>query len=261
MNSLFEIRGEPSKRVSTTLQVAGILFLVSLWWSISITGWISSSALPSPWKVLQTYPELHLKNAMVRNLLYSCYLNGVGYVEAIAVSLPLGFLIGMFPMFNLMFSKPVNSIRAIPLTALVGVFIEWFGLGDRMKIQFLAFGIIVYLLPVVVQRTREAPIVYQQTATTLGASRWKMFLTVFYPYVKSRIILDIQNLVAISWTYIIVAEMMNDTGGIGAMLYKNARMGRIDKATALLFVIVLVVTLQDKAFLLVDRVLNRHKYT
>lgn len=260
-SSLFEIRGTPSKRTSTALQVGGVLFLLSLWAGICTTGLIGPRILPSPFAVVQTLPTLHFQDAMVRNLLYSCFLNFTGYAEAVAICLPFGFLIGMFPIFNGMFSKQVDSIRYLPLTALTGLFMEWFGIDNMMKIQFLSFGIIVYLLPVVVQRVREVPVLYQQTAFTLGASKWQMFKTVFLPHVRSRIILDIQVLVAISWTYIIVAEMMNNTGGIGGLLYTSARTGRTDKTFALLAVIILVGYIQDKIFLGLDMLINKHKYS
>jgi NitT/TauT family transport system permease protein len=257
---LLEIRGVPSKRIALLLQVGGILFLLLMWQSICWTGWVTPQLLPPPLKVLQAYPVLHFKFALVRNLCYSCYLNGMGYLEAVLICLPLGFIVGMFPLFEGMFSKQVDAIRYLPLTALTGLFMVWFGIDDMMKIQFLAVGIMVYLLPVVVMRVRETPVIYQQTAFTLGASKWKMFTTVFLPYVRSKIVLDIKVLVAISWTYVIIAEMQHDTGGIGAMAYSTGRQGQVDKTFALLFVILAVGYLQDKIFLGIDWLLNRHKY-
>jgi NitT/TauT family transport system permease protein len=258
---LFEIRSDPNPKINNILQISGIASILVLWQTLCLTGWIGPRILPSPLAIIKTLPVLHFEDALVRNLGYSCILNGIGYLEAIAVCLPLGFIIGMFPIFHGMFNKPVNSIRAIPLTAVTGLFMEWFGIGDLMKVQFLSAGIIVYLLPIAVQRTREAPVLYQQTAFTLGASKWQMFRKVFYPHVRSQIVLDIQVLCAISWTYIIIAEMLNNTGGIGVMLYSSARQGKIDKTFALLFIIVLVIFIQDKIFLLIDRTLNPHKYS
>lgn len=258
---LFEIRGLLSNNKTRLLQLCGPVLLIGLWQSICSAGVIDSKILPHPIDVINSLPELHFKDALVRNLLYSCKLNGLGYIEAILICLPIGMCIGLFPIFNEMFTRPVNSIRAIPLTACTGLFMEWFGIDNAMKIQFLSFGIIVYLLPVVVQRTREAPVVYQQTAFTLGASKWQMIRTVFWPYVRSTIIIDIQVLVAISWTYIIIAEMMNNTGGVGALLYGSARAGRIDKTFALLFIIICVVFIQDKLFVMIDKLLNPHKYS
>jgi len=188
------------------------------------------------------------------------YLNVAGYLEAVAICVPLGFLIGLFPLFKGLFSRQVDAIRFIPLTAITGLFIVWFGIEDTMKIQFLAFGIIVYLLPVVVQRVDGVENVYQQTAFTLGASTWETIRTVFFPSVFSKLFDDIRVLVAISWTYIIVAEMVNKTGGIGAMLYSAARQSRIDKVFALLFLIILVGFIQDKIFKALDKKLFPYKH-
>ena len=149
----------------------------------------------------------------------------------------------------------------MPLTAVTGLFIAWFGIDSEMKIAFLAFGILVYLLPVIVQRIDEVEEVYVQTAYTLGASNWQQIRTVFIPAVLSRVSDDIRVLVAISWTYIIVAELVNaNSGGIGALAFKMARQSRIDKVFAILLIIIAVGFLQDKLFKLLDRLLFAHKY-
>lgn len=257
---LFELRGVLDKRAQGAVEVIGVLCLIFLWWLICAVGVVPPTLLPSPWAVVAALPELHFKDAMVRNLGYSMYLNCAGYVEAVAICVPVGFLIGLFPIFKGLFSRQVDAIRFVPLTAITGLFIVWFGIEDLMKIQFLAFGIIVYLLPVVVQRVDEVDKVYQQTAFTLGASTWQTIRSVFLPAVFSKLFDDIRVLVAISWTYIIVAEMVNKTGGVGAMLYSAARQSRIDKVFALLFLIILVGFIQDKIFKALDKKLFPYKH-
>jgi NitT/TauT family transport system permease protein len=258
--SLFALRGTVDKQTQVVIEIAGVLCLLLLWAAISGLGIAPPTLLPSPWAVLMSVPELHFKDAMVRNLGYSMYLNIAGYIEAVLICVPLGFMIGLFPIFKGLFNRQVDAIRFIPLTAVTGLFIAWFGIEDEMKIQFLAFGIIVYLLPVVVQRVEQVENVYQQTAFTLGASTWQTIRTVFFPAVFSKLFDDIRVLVAISWTYIIVAEMVNKTGGIGAMLYSAARQSRIDKVFALLFLIILVGFIQDKIFKAMDKKLFPYKH-
>lgn len=51
---------------------------------------------------------------------------------------------------------------------------------------------------------------------------------------------DTRVLVAISWTYIIIAEMLNMNRGIGAALYESTRQSRIDETFALLIVIIVI---------------------
>lgn len=216
--------------------------------------------LPSPLKVLHSFKELNEKDDLIGNSLHSIKLNVFGYLIAIFISIIIGFLLGLVPLFNGLFGKVVDSIRFIPLTAVTGIFIMWFGLESKMKVLFLAFGIIVYLIPVVVQRIREVETVHLRTVFTLGAGTWQTIRTVYIPYVFSKLIDDIRVLTAISWTYITIAEMLNKGGGLGELIWMAKRQSRIDKAFAILIVIVLIGLLQDKFFVILDRLLFPFKH-
>lgn len=261
MSKLFELRGKLDKRTHGLIVAIGFVFIMSLWIAVTGLHLVKPQILPSPFKVLTAFPELHFQNALIRNLGYSVYLNIMGYVEAIIVSLIVGFIMGMFPLFKSLFSGYVNSARFVPMTAVTGLFMAWFGIETGMKIQFLAVGIMVYLIPVVIARIEEIDDVYEHTALMLGASPIQRILYVYIPSVMSRIIVDIQNLLAISWTYIIVAEMINSSsGGIGSLAFLSARQSRIDKVFAVLLIIVLVGFIQDRFFSFLDKKLCRFKY-
>ncbi len=216
--------------------------------------------LPSPIKVIKAFPELNRNDDVIGNTFYSIKLNFLGYLLAILVSIPIGFLLGLVPLFRGLFSQIINSYRFIPLTAVTGIFIMWLGLGSQMKVSFLAFGIIVYLIPVVIQRVDEVQNVYLNTVFTLGASSWQTIRTVYIPYVFSKIIDDIRVLTAISWTYITIVEMLNKGGGIGELIWTAKRQSRIDKAFAILIIIVVIGILQDRLFVMIDKMLFPHKH-
>jgi NitT/TauT family transport system permease protein len=256
----FTLRGTLPRATATIIGSVGFIVLLVIWSLITGMKLIPHTLLPSPWMVLGSFKELHFEDALVRNTLYSIRLNLLGYLEAVAITLPVGFCIGLFPVLRACFTKYIEAFRFIPLAAATGLFIAWFGIGDNMKIQFLAVSIIVYLLPVVILRIDEVDEVYEQTAQTLGASLWQKISSVFMPAVFSRIIDDVRVLVAISWTYITIAEALNMTGGIGAMAYQCARKSRIDKVFAILVLIILIGFVQDKLFRMLDKALFPHKY-
>lgn len=202
---------------------------------------------PTPWQIITCLPELHFQNALVRNICISLKLNILGNIEAILLAVPLGFTIGLFPLFRAIFHRYIASIRYLPLPALLGVFIAVFGIFNKMKIQFLALAVFVYLLPAIVQRINEVLDVYIQTATTMGATKWQMIRHIFIPATLPFIWRDIVNLVALSWTYITIAEVVNASGGgVGALCFTVATRGRIDKVFAILIVVILVGMIQDK---------------
>lgn len=216
--------------------------------------------LPTPIQVVKAFPALIKEKKLISNTIISVWRNLQGYFWAVLISIPIGFVIGLFPIFKGLFSKQVDALRYLPLTALVGMFITWFGIGESMKISFLAFGIIVYLLPTVIQRIREVSDVYLRTVFTLGATDWQTIRSVYLPSVMAKLVDDIRVLTAISWTYIIIAELLNKDGGIGALIYDAGRRGQIPDVFAVLIVIVLIGFLQDRVFVYLDKRLFPHKY-
>ncbi|MCG8732964.1 ABC transporter permease [Tenacibaculum finnmarkense] len=216
--------------------------------------------LPSPIKVIKAFPELNKDDDVIGNTFLSIKLNLLGYLLAIIIAIPVGFLLGLVPLFRGLFSKIIDSYRFIPLTAVTGIFIMWLGLGSQMKVSFLAFGIIVYLIPVVVQRIDQVQKVYLNTVFTLGATPWQTIKSVYMPYVFSKLIDDIRVLTAISWTYITIVEMLNKGGGIGELIWTAKRQSRIDKAFAILIIIVIIGVIQDRLFVIIDKLLFPYKH-
>jgi len=229
--------------------------------AITKNAMVDKAILPSPFAVLGSFKELHFENFLVKNTWISIKLNVLGYIEAIVFSLLIGFIIGLVPFFKSLWSRYIDAIRFVPLAAVTGLFIAWFGIYIDMKIQFLAFGIFVFLVPVVVQRISEVDQIYIQTSYTLGASSWQTIRKVYWPHVTSKIIDDVRVLTAISWTYIIVAELVNtEEGGLGALIFKAQRVSRLDKVFAVLLLIILIGFVQDLLFGWIDRQLFPHKY-
>lgn len=220
---------------------------------------IRVTILPSPLTVVLAIPEMFYKDNLIPNVFKSIKLNVYGYIFAILISLVIGFIIGLLPLFRGLFSRILDAGRFIPLTAVTGIFILWFGIGNEMKVIFLSFGILVYLIPVVVQRIDEVQSVYLHTVYTLGATAWQTVRSVYIPYVLSKLIDDVRVLTAISWTYITIAEMLNKSGGIGQLIWEAKRQSRIDKAFAVLLIIVLIGIIQDRLFVFLNQIFFPHK--
>ena len=222
---------------------------------------INVTSLPSPIAVVKAIPEMFMQDNLIGNIFKSIKLNVYGYIIAIIISILAGFVLGLIPLFRGLFSRIIDAGRFIPLTAVTGIFILWLGIDSEMKIAFLAFGILVYLIPVVVQRIDEVQSVYLHTVYTLGATAWQTVKSVYIPYVMSKLIDDIRVLTAISWTYITIAEMLNKSGGIGELIWEAKRQSSLEKAFAVLMIIVIIGIIQDRLFVALNQVLFPYKMT
>jgi NitT/TauT family transport system permease protein len=247
-SGLFTLRGELTKKQLVVFGTLGSVLSVMLWWSFATLQIIPKQVLPSPQSVLAVLPDLHFNNGLVENVWYTTKLNLLGFGLAILFSVPIGYLIGLLPIARGLSSFIFVGLRFIPLPVTTGLFMA-FGIGDLMKIVFLAFAIFVYLVPTIVQRIDEVPQVYLNTLKTLGANRLQEIKYVFIPEVLSRVWDDIVILVGISWTYISIVELINTSdGGIGALMYIAQRQTSIEKVYAILVIIMIVAFLQTKLF-------------
>jgi len=242
------------------LQLGGWVLLFGAWWLISNAGLINNHVLPTPQKTWNAFLELKNEDNLLGNMLFSIRINVIGYLKCIVAALVVGFAIGLSPRVRTMFSQQVNALRFVPITALMGIFIAISGLTIATKINFLAFGIWVYLVPVVVQRIDEVNTTHLQMMKTLGASFWQTVRFVTWRSVIARLSDDIRILVGISWTYIIVAELAGIQGGLGSLIFLGERQSNVGKVYAVIFIIVAIGILQDVLFRLADRLLFKFKH-
>jgi len=242
------------------LQLSGWLILFITWWLVTNFGLINTHVMPTPQKTWNAFLDMKSNDNLWDNILFSIRINVVGYLKCIAAALVVGFAIGLSPRVRRMFSQQVNALRFVPITALMGIFIAISGLTIATKINFLAFGIWVYLVPVVVQRIDEVDTVHLQMMKTLGASFWQTVRYVTWRSVIARLSDDIRILVGISWTYIIVAELAGIQGGLGSLIFLGERQSNVCKVYAVIFIIVAIGIVQDAIFKLIDRLLFKFKY-
>ena len=255
MKNLLCFGGTITKKESTTVTIIGAIVLILLWHLVTYSGEIiNQKILPNPFDVIKAVPNLVSQYDIFGNILYTVGLNLSGYFFALIIAIPLGFLIGIYPLPSALFKPYFEALRYLPLPTVSGIFIAIFGLGFGMKAKFLAFGILIFTLPSVIQKVsdlqnpkNEKDNVYIQTAKTLGMSNWQMFRYVYWPYVMDKIYGDIRSLVAISYTYVVIAEALNKEGGIGSMISTFTRQSRTPEIYAL-FVIIMIGLLQDFLF-------------
>ena len=258
--------GGISAKESKVIGIIGAMLLLLVWYIATFSGnFISPGILPSPISVIGAVPTLFSDYDLLNNIWYTIQLNMVGYIIAVVIAIPLGFIIGIFPLFNALFRKYFEAMRYLPLPTVSGIFISIFGLAFSMKSSFLAFGIFIFALPSVIGKVMDLQNpsnvkdnVYIQTAKTMGMTNMQMFRYVYVPYVMEKVYDDIRSLVAISYTYVVIAESLNKVGGIGAMIGTFTRQSRTPEIYALLFIIVMIGLLQDYIFGVMKPILYPH---
>ncbi|MBY0562255.1 ABC transporter permease, partial [Hyphomicrobium sp.] len=135
----------------------------------------------------------------------------------------------------------------------VPILLMWFGTGEGAKIALLFIGVVWFLTTTVMDQTREVRAALIETALTLGGSRLQVLRTVVVPAAMPGIVTSMRQMFAVSWTYLVVAEIVASTDGIGAMMMRARRFLHTDEIMAGIVVIGLLGLAFDLLFRLAHR--------
>lgn len=230
---LWSLRKPLPRNVQLWIGMALPLLVLGLWigFTAGTRPLVGPLFLPSPVEVLkvlvrdlflgkQIGTDGHLE--VVRVLLDAAGASSlritVAFLLATAVAVPLGILMGAFEPINRFIDPIMAPLRYMPISAFIPLTILWFGIGEVQKIAFLFLGVFVYLLPVVISAIRAVPEELVQTARTLGAGRLQVITSVLMPAAMPDIFDSFRVMNAISWTYVILAEFVNTTRGLGYLI-------------------------------------------
>ncbi len=209
--------------------------------------------LPSPWAVVGSIAYLHTEQALVRSALISLWRITLSFALAGLVAVPLGLIMGTWPPLRTVIEPITGPLRYLPISAVIPLFLMWFGVGETMKIAFLFTGVIVYLLPMVIESVDSVEQVYLDTASTLGAKPVQIVFRVLLPGAWPGIFEACRVLYGVGWTYVILAEIINAEYGLGHLLMAARRQGHIEWVYALILIVLLLGMGVNYLFVIIGR--------
>ena len=249
------VREPVTRHQARVLATVGVLTFFAVWCVLSYANIVPTVILPTPTEVLRAFPVLHFQEALVRSIGGSLYRVYMGFLLAAVVAIPLGLLMGTFPPIKHFCVPLLDPLRFLPISALVPLFIVWFGIDEMQKIIFLFVGIVVYLLPLVVEAVENVDDVYLQTATTLGASKGQLIRHVLIPGSLPAIGEALRVMNGIGWTYVILAEVINARYGLGYLITAAGKRSNVDQIFALVLVILVIGVVTDWLIRMVNKAL------
>lgn len=115
-----------------------------------------------------------------------------------------------------------------------------------MKVLFLFVGIVVYLLPLVVEAVEDVDNVFLETAYTLKANRWQTIRHVLIPGASPLIFEAMRVMNGIGWTYVILAEIINAPYGLGHLIIIAQKRSHTDQIFAGIIIILVIGFVSDR---------------
>ncbi len=142
---------------------------------------------------------------------------GVGISAAIA--LLFGVATGAIPYARAQLSPFITAISLVPPMAVLPILFIVFGLGELAKVVLIVVGITPFLIRDTQQRVLDIPKEQLIKAQTLGGNSWQIILRIVLPQVVPRLISGIRLSLGAAWLFLIAAEAIASTDGLGYRIF------------------------------------------
>jgi NitT/TauT family transport system permease protein len=247
--SFFELRASPSARTTFTLGVIGGAGFFGIWELANIlTPEASKRFLPSPQHVLSTLWQLLAEKEFLYDIGKSCYRIFASFFAACLIAVPLGVLMGCFAKVRALVNPAISGSRYLPAASFVPLLLVWFGPTDSQKMALLFLGVIFFLIALILDNTLAVQRELIEAALTMGAKRTRVVLGVVVPAAAPSIVDSMRNMIAVGWTYLVIAEIVAASDGIGAVMMRAGRFLKVDVIMAGILTIGILGVLTDLLF-------------
>jgi NitT/TauT family transport system permease protein len=236
------------------LGIAVWVLFFGLWELAAARGWVNTLFMPPPHQVLAALHRM-LSQGFGHDILVSVYRIVVSFLAASAIAVPIGILMGCFRAVYAFLNPFVAAWRYLPAPSFVPLLLMWFGAGEGSKLALLFIGVVFFLATLVMDHTRAVRSELVETAMTLGANRRQILTSVIVRAVLPNILVSMRQMLAVSWTYLVIAEIIASTTGIGAVMMRGQRFLHVDEIMAGIVVIGILGLLFDFLFRAAHRLL------
>ena len=248
---------QPLKPISaTTRLLLGLLFFVLFfagWAYATLGGFVSKTFLADPLTMLADGYDLMVNQGFGYDIGMTVWRVVGGFAIASLVAVPVGIAMGAYKPIEALLEPFVSFARYLPASAFVPLLILWAGIGETQKLLVIFIGSffqIVLIIAVTVGNTRRDLV---EAAYTLGSSHSGVVRRVLIPANAPDIAEVLRLVLGWAWTYVIVAELIGASSGIGYMIINSQALLATGQIIFGIIVIGLIGLVSDFAFKSLNR--------
>jgi NitT/TauT family transport system permease protein len=199
-----------------------VLGFVLLWQAFGMASGLLGGKIPTPIDVFETFVDTFAADPRYWQNWAASFervLWGFGYAQVLGI--PLGIALGLsrtteeivFPVFEVL--RPIPPLAWVPIAIL-------FWPTHEASIIFITFiGAFFVIVINVFDGIKNIPVRYFWLATSLGATRWQIFLRIVLPAVIPSVAVGMTLGIAITWDVLVAAEMIAGDLGLGRLTWEG----------------------------------------
>jgi sulfonate transport system permease protein len=209
-------------------------------------GWVQSRLLPPPSEVAQTLSSL-VEQGLLTHIGASVARVFSGYVIGAALAVLFGLIVGLSRHAEAIFEPTFQALRAIPSLAWVPLLLLWFGIDETPKITLIAIGAFFPVYLGLVSGIRNVDRKLIELGEMYGLSGPALARRIVLPAALPSLFTGLRNGLSLAWMFLVAAELIAATKGIGYLLTDGRETSRPDVVLAAIFLLAILGKLTDGA--------------
>jgi len=203
--------------------------LVGLWQLTTSMGLFSLVQLPPPGLVLQAGLDLLERGLLTQYVAISTQRVVTGFAIGASLGLLLGAVTGLARSWNAVLGPTLGAVRAVPSLAWVPLLILWLKIGEESKLTLIAIGAFFPVFTTVSGALRHVDRQLVEAGRAFGLRGPRLFLAVQLPAVLPAVISGLRLALAQAWLFLVAAELIASSAGLGFLLVDSQNNGRVDR--------------------------------
>ncbi len=252
---------EPERRPAAPrrgygLAIAGFVLpvvLAILWEWLVAAGIANGRLMPPPSVVGRTLWGLAASGELLTHAGATLWRVAAGFGLGALAGTVLGAVTGALPVARSLLDPTLQALRAIPSIAWVPLFILWLGIFEASKVALIAVGVFfpVYLGVAAAIQGIDRKIV--EVGRVFRLSRLAMVRRVLLPAILPAWIVALRSGLGLGFMFVVAAEIMGASEGLGYLLVDGQQLGRPDTIIAAIISFAVLGKLADGLLVAITR--------
>ena len=238
-----------AKRIARARREGGLVLLAQvLIVLLVIAGMYALNAMagkltmPRPDAVLQQSIKMWTDGTMLKALLESLTVLGLGFLLSVVTGIGVGALLGGFRVLNRVLDPFVNALNATPGAAFIPLIIVWFGLYTEAKVVVVWNAAVFPILISTAAGIANADKSLIEMGQAFGAKRLRLFWDIMVPDALPSILSGLRIGAAVCTVGTVIAELTMAQSGLGGLLAQAGNRFQMDKYFAVVIVLMVLAT-------------------
>ena len=236
--------------------------LAPLLGGLLLWGWIAlvnserypAFILPHPADVLARLGDLHERGILTRHIQATTQEALTGLLAAIALALPLGYVVARNRWISALLMPYLVAIRAVPIVAIAAIIVIWLGSGLQSKVFVAAFITWFPLMEATILGVNSVNSQLRDLMRVHDATWWQVFRKLELPSAMPNILSGLKIAATLSVVGAAVGELIGSNQGLAYLI----QFGRGTSDAPLVFGAVLLLTVLSLILYAIVALLERY---